>query len=117
MIDTVHKLWQNFYYGTLGRTSDVDLSVMPATINLKTHYDAKNEVYWVESPDLPDFEATGKTLEDLAVHIGDSLLVYLDIPYYFAKNYQDGTLTITDPRTGHTKDVKVSREGVERVFA
>lgn len=117
MIDMAHRLWQNFYYGVLDRTSYIDLSVIPPTISLETHYDSKHKVYWVESPDLPDFEATGKTLEDLAEHVGDSLLVYLDIPHYFAKNYEDGTLTITDPRTGSTRNVTVSRKGVERVLA
>jgi len=68
--------------------SDVDLSDVPVNITLQSHYDKINKIYWVESDQLPDFEATGKSLEELAIHIGDALLVYLDIPYYFAKNYE-----------------------------
>lgn len=117
MNDLLHRFWQKFYYGVLGRSSDIDLSVLPQNISLKTHYDDKNGVYWVESPDLPDFEATGKTLEELAEHIGDSLLVYLDVPHYFASRYEDGMLTITDPRTGQTKDVTVPRKNVEKALA
>ncbi len=117
MINLVINLWQKFYYGILGRTSDVDLSVLPSEINLITHYDAKNKVYWVESKDLPDFEATGKTPELLAEHIGDALLVYMDIPTYFSKRYQDGVLTIKDPRSSDERIVRVSRKGMEKVFA
>ncbi len=117
MLNLLIGLWQKFYYGLLGRTSSVDLSVLPATIRLTTYYDKKNGVFWVESEDLPDFEATGKSLEQLAEHIGDALLVYMDIPRYFARNYQDGVLTIRDPRSADGQVVRISREGIERVFA
>lgn len=116
MINLIHRLWQNFYYGYMRNVSDVDLSDVPMNITLKSHYDKRNKVYWVESDQLPDFEATGKTLEELATNIGDALLVYLDIPYYFAKNYEDGILTIKDPRTKNGEVIRVSRTGVERVL-
>lgn len=117
MLRLLHKLWQSFYYGVLGYTSDIDLSVMPANISLQTHYDSKNDVYWVESEDLPDFEATGRTPKELAEHIGDALLVYLDVPYYFAKNYEDGILTMIDPKSATGETIHISREGIERVLA
>lgn len=117
MIDRVIQIWQHFYYGFLGRTSDIDLSVIPSSITIVSHYDSKNQVYWVESPDLPDFEATGKSLELLAEHVVDSLLIYLDIPHFFAKRYEGGTLNITDPRTGTQQSIKVARKNLEKVFA
>jgi len=117
MLNLLHKLWQWFYYGVLGNTSDVDLSSLPHEINITTHYDEKNEVYWVESDQLPDFEATGKTLELLAEHIGDAMLVYLDVPSYFAKNYVDGILTIQDPRSTEKQIIRISKTGIEKVFA
>ena len=117
MFNFIHRIWQNFYYGYLGHASDVDFSAIPQNITLQSHYDAVNKVYWVESKELPDFEATGKNLEELAEHIGDSLLVYLDIPYFFAKNYVDGELIMTDPITGNHETIKVSRKSVERVLA
>lgn len=117
MMNVMHRLWQSFYYGVLGHTSDVDLSTLPSQINLITHYDQKNDVYWVESAELPDFEATGKTLGELAEHIGDALLVYCDVPSYFAKNYVDGILTIKDPRSSDDQIIRISRKGIENVFA
>lgn len=117
MIEGVHRLWQSFYYGVLGRVPDVDLSAMPAHFNLEPHYDERNKVYWVESPDLPDFEATGKTLTELAEHIGDALMVYFDIPYYFARKFEDGVMDLTDPRTGKVHKIQVSRSSVERALA
>jgi len=116
MFDSLHRIWQLFYYGLLGRASTVDLSVIPPTINLSTHYDEVNKVYWVESDDLPDFEATGKTFESLAEHVFDSLLVYLDIPYYFARKMPEGELTITNPRV-EGEIIKVTRAGIEKVLA
>lgn len=117
MINLLHKIWQNFYYGTLGYVSDIDLSVIPQSISLKPHYDKLSDVYWVESAELPDFEATGKTLEELAIHIGDALLVYFDVPYYFARNYKDGIMTIPDPKTGNQESIHVSRKSFEKVLA
>ncbi len=115
--EQLNRIWQDFYYGALKRVPDVDLSVIPSNFNLIPHYDEKNEVYWVESPELPDFEATGKTLKELAKHVGDALMVYFDIPYYFAKNFEDGVINITDPRTGRLHNIKVSRSSVERALA
>jgi len=101
----------------MNNVSDVDLSAIPAHISLQPYYDDKNDVYWVESDDLPDFEATGKTLEQLAEHIGDALLVYFDVPHYFARNYVDGVMTIADPKTGDNQPIRISRQGIERALA
>ena len=117
MIDFINHLWQEFYYGTLKRVPDIDMSVIPAEFNLVPHYDQSHGVYWVESPDLPDFEATGKDLNELAKHIGDALMVYFDVPYYFARKFQDGELSLTDPRTGKLHKIQVSRKAVERALA
>lgn len=117
MMSLFYKVWQKFYYGALGYAPDIDLSVIPSSITIHPHYDAVNKVYWVESPELPDFEATGKTLEALAEHVGDSLLVYFDIPYYFARQYVDGALTIKDPKTGKEEVVRISRKNLEKALA
>lgn len=117
MFEVISKVWQSFYYGTLKRVPDVDLSVIPPHFNLTPHYDEKHEVYWVESSDLPDFEATGKSMEELAEHIGDALMVYFDVPYYFARRFKDGRMDLRDPRTGELHQIQVSRSTVERALA
>jgi predicted RNase H-like HicB family nuclease len=84
IMDGIIDIWQNFYYGTLHRAPKVDLSVIPQSFQFHIHYDDNNKVFWIDSPDLPDFEASGKTLEELAKNIQDTLYVYFDIPRYFA---------------------------------
>jgi hypothetical protein len=117
-METIINLWQNFYYGVLGRAPKVDWSVVPSSIRFDVHYDAKNNVYWVDSQDLPDFEATGKTLEELAEHIDDTVYVYFDIPRYFARRSgAHATVNLQDPRTGEAKSITVRRQQLERVLA
>lgn len=118
-MDAIIDLWQYFYYRVLQRAPKVDLSVVPRSFGFTPHYDEVNGVYWVESKELPDFEATGKTLEELASNIQDTLFVYFDIPRYFAKQSKDlPYLDMIDPRTGEPKRVTtVQRDQLEEMFA
>ena len=113
------NLWQELYYGILHRVPEIDLSVIPQNFRFTTHYDQKNNIYWIDSPDLPDFEATGKTLEELASHIKDTIYVYFDIPHYFAKRDHGLTkIDLPDPRTGDHKIITIGgRQQLENVLA
>ncbi|MDR0979576.1 MAG: hypothetical protein LBM12_00210 [Candidatus Nomurabacteria bacterium] len=117
-MEALIDLCQNFYYGILGRAPKIDFSTIPRSFTLNLHQDKKNGIYWVDSPDLPDFEATGKTLGELAKHIDDTFYVYFDIPRYFARRSgAPATVNLTDPRTGEAKSFTVRRQQLERAFA
>jgi len=85
MIDIATNLWQEFIYGVLKRRPTIDFSEMPSQINFVSHYDAERDVHWVEAPSLPEFIVSGKDAKELAIHINDTLMVYFDVPTYFAK--------------------------------
>ena len=117
-MEVIIDWWQYFYYGVLGRAPKVDLSVVPSSFGLNPHYDEVNEVYWVDSNELPDFEATGKTLEELAENIQETLYVYCDVPRYFARRHNaHSNLNIKDPRTGEARSIVVQRKQLERALA
>jgi predicted RNase H-like HicB family nuclease len=110
-------LWQTFIYGTLKRRPATDLSEMPTQLNFVMHYDKRNKLYWVEATNLPEFVVTGKTLEEVAKNIGDTILVYFDIPTYFAKQYVDGEFKLINPKTGEEETTKLNKEELSRVLA
>lgn len=111
------SFWQSLVYGALNRRPAIDFSEIPAQIQFTSHYDEKNEVYWVEAENLPEFIVTGKTKADLARNIGDTLMVYFDIPTYFAKKFVDGSFQITDPKTGVIETIQVNKEELNKVLA
>jgi predicted RNase H-like HicB family nuclease len=109
--------WQGFLYGVLKQRPDIDLSDLPLQIRIISHYDKASQLHWVEAPDHPDFMATGRTSEELAKNIGDTLLVYFDIPSYFARKYTDGTLIVTNHKTGEQETISINKEALEKVLA
>lgn len=117
MVNFILYLWQEFYYGILRRRPAIDFSDIPSSINLVGHFDEKNRVHWVESPDLPEFYASGKTKEDLAKNIFDTILVYFDVPTYFAKRMKDGVLHLNNAKKGTKEIIQVDREAIDRVLA
>lgn len=82
-----------------------------------SHYDETRDIHWVEAPDLPEFFASGKTPEDLAKNIGDTILVYFDVPTYFSKKYEDGIFTFHNKKTGERELITVNKKELDRVLA
>jgi len=117
MMNSITSAWQTFIYGVLKRRPAIDFSEIPQQINFTTHYDAKNQVYWAEASAMPEFYVSGKTLEELTRNIGDTVLVYFDVPHYFAKKYKDGQFSLTDPITGKVETISLNKEELNRVLA
>ncbi len=117
-MDMIINIWQEFYYGLLHRVPKIDFSAIPQSISFKTHYDEINKVYWVDSEELPDFEASGKSLKELAKNIESTIYVYFDVPRFFAKRDNRAFMAdIHDPVTGRQNRIVVERKQLERVFA
>jgi predicted RNase H-like HicB family nuclease len=56
--------------------------------------------YWVSSKELPGLHASGDTLAELRTALFDTLLVYYDVPRYYAKKIRDTlTMQLSDGRT------------------
>jgi predicted RNase H-like HicB family nuclease len=108
---------QYIWYGVLKRTPNVDFSEIPTEINLIPGYDEANDVHYVIAPELPEFIVTGKTSEELHKNIGDSILVYYDVPSYFARKYKDGILNFTNQKTGTHETIKFDKKALDEVFA
>jgi predicted RNase H-like HicB family nuclease len=117
MMDPAISVWQSFIYGVLKYRPAIDFSEIPATLDFVAHYDAKNDVHWVEAPQLPEFYVSGKTSEELAKNVGDTLLVYFDVPTYFAKKWSDGVFNFTNQKTGEHETIHVNKEELDRVLA
>ena len=72
---------------------------LPNNISLSMFNDPQRNVFWVESNEFPDFVASANTEEDLIKEIHQTLLLYFDIPRYYAKKFDDqGILTLDDGR-------------------
>ncbi|PIZ63140.1 hypothetical protein COY17_01185 [Candidatus Saccharibacteria bacterium CG_4_10_14_0_2_um_filter_52_9] len=108
--------WQSFIYGVLKRRPSIDFSEIPSTIHFTSRYDQKNKVHWVESPELPEFIVSGKTSEELAKNVGDTLLVYFDVPTYFARRFPEGVFNFTNKKTGQQETIQVKKE-LDRALA
>jgi len=68
---------------------------IPTKLELVVRFDKKNKVYWAECESLPDFIATADTQEHLLIEIFDTLLLYFNVPRYFAKQLtKPGKLTL-----------------------
>jgi len=100
------NVWQTFIYGVLKHRPEIDFSEIPANIHFVSHYDKENDILWVESPELPEFYVSGKTSEELARNVGDTLMVYFDIPTYFARNFKDGVFNFSNLKTGEHETIQ-----------
>lgn len=112
-------LWQNFIYGFLKRKPEIDFSEIPEQIDFKKYYDEQNKVHWIEVENLPEFYVTGKTEEELAANFHDTIMVYFDVPTYFAKKLNvGGRLSIVNSKTGEEKIVTIHpKEEIYKVTA
>jgi len=116
-MNTMIYLWQAFIYGVLGMRPSIDFSEIPKQFSFSSHYDEENKVYWVEAYNLPEFIVSGKTPEELAKNFVDTILVYFDVPRYFAKKYKGGEFKFTNPKTGEAQTVQLNKEELSRVLA
>jgi predicted RNase H-like HicB family nuclease len=117
MINIVVYAWQSFLYGFLKRRPDFDFSEIPQQINFESHYDKENDVHWLEVPELPEFYVTGKTAEELAEHFTETLLVYFDVPVYFARRYKPGIRFDFNNQKTKEREIIELKEELHRALA
>jgi hypothetical protein len=101
-----------FKYDLLKRPAYFDYSIMPASLNFESHYNAEQDLHWLEAKDMPEFYVTGKNKVELARNVGDTLLVYYDVPTYFAKKWRPDTNTFRfeNKKTGEQEYVSLAYE-------
>lgn len=119
VIDTVHNVWQGFIYGVLNRRPSIDLSEIPTEVHFKQYFDKKNKVYWIEAKELPDFIVSGKNQTELARNFHETMMVYFDVPTYFAKKLNPTIrINITNHKTKQNEELNVNyREELNKVLA
>lgn len=120
MTEIANNLWQEFIYGVLKRRPTIDFSEMPETISFVSNYDEKHDVHWLEATNLPEFIVSGKDAKELATNINDTLLVYFDVPHYFAKRFKvDSTIfNFENKKTNQHETVELNyKEELDRVLA
>jgi site-specific DNA-adenine methylase len=102
-------LWQNVYYGLLRPNYKFDYNVMPQTINFTSHYDSERDLHWLESSEFPELYVTGHNKEELARNVTDTLLVYFDVPTYFARKFKpdNQTFSFENQKTGEREYVSL----------
>jgi predicted RNase H-like HicB family nuclease len=95
-------------YGLLKRPYSLE-GKLPQTINFDSHYDAENEIHWLECSEFPEFYVTGKDKEELARNVTDTMLVYFDVPTYLAKRYKPTNMRFTfqNQKTGEQEYVSL----------
>ncbi|HEX6257942.1 MAG TPA: hypothetical protein VFZ48_00515 [Candidatus Saccharimonadales bacterium] len=102
---------QVIMYGVFKNKPDIDFSEIPETISFVSHYDKDNDVHWLESPELPEFYVTGKNVEELARNTTDTLLVYYDVPTYFARRFSHtAEFKFTNQKTGKEETIHIKEE-------
>jgi len=119
-MDSLIYITQWVNYGLLKRKPAIDFSQIPANVPLHLGYDKKHKVHWAIAANLPGFEVTGKTEGELADNIWDTLLVYFDIPTYFARRKAppSAVFEVTDKKKHTTKTFEVhARKELDKVLA
>lgn len=99
-------------YDVLKMPAFFDYTIIPGHIDFDSHYDEYKNLHWLETEDLPDFYVSGKDKLDLANHVGDTLLVYYDVPTYFAKKWHPDkqTFSFENKKTGEHEYVSLDYE-------
>lgn len=117
-MDYLINIWQGLKYGVFRQRLNFD--DLPDTLKFISHYDRKSDLHWLECPDLPEFFVTGKDKEELARNVTDTLLVYYDVPTYFAKRFKPDNTTFSyeNQKTGQHEYVSLDYiEELKRVAA
>ncbi|WKZ30736.1 MAG: hypothetical protein QY318_02710 [Candidatus Dojkabacteria bacterium] len=81
---------------------------IPNSIRLEFKTDRTTGLTWATSPDLPAFVVTGYSNEEILKETYETLLVYFDVPTYFAKRMNDyGEITLQNGEKVRITDVKI----------
>lgn len=86
-MDMLYDIIDTIKYGVL-KAQPPQLAI-PSHLPLTLHKDRENDVIWCDSIDLPGFVATAKTEKELLKEVYETLLVYFDVPRYFARKMND----------------------------
>ena len=107
-MDALINIWQEIKYGVL-RREGFDFDQLPKTLNFNSNYDPNKDLHWLECVNLPEFYVTGRNKEELARNVTDTLMVYYDVPTYFAKRYKpnDTRFTFENKKTGEHEYVSL----------
>lgn len=98
LIDKILHVYDSVKY-EIFKVKPKSIFSLPNNISLSMFNDPQRNVFWVESNEFPDFVASANTEEDLIKEIHQTLLLYFDIPRYYAKKFDDqGILTLDDGR-------------------
>lgn len=99
-------------YDILRQEAIFDYSIMPNPINFVSHYDEERDLHWLEVEELPGFVVSGRNKVELARNLGDTLLVYYDVPTYFAKkwNPENQKFAFLNRKTGEQEYVSLDYE-------
>lgn len=107
IISLLVDIWQSFKYGVLKQRPNIDFSEIPNEFKFISHYDELNDVHWLEVQDMPEFIVSGKTTKELANNFTDTLLVYYDIPTYFAKRFAANSNIVFEITNQKTKKQEI----------
>ncbi len=99
-------------YDILRRPQSFDYTVIPQSFSFDSNYDKDRDLHWLESKEMPDFYVTGSNKVELASRVGDTLLVYFNVPTYFAKKWKPETTTFNfeNKKTGEQEYVSLAYE-------
>lgn len=120
IMESAIYLWQSIVFGVFKKDPHIDFSEFPSTLRFISHYDSKNDIHWLECPELPEFHVTGKNKEELARNVTDTLLVYFDVPTYFARKFRPDNIRFNfeNKKTGEHEYVSLDyMEELNRVLA
>ncbi len=82
---------------------------LPKHLEMTGGYDEGNKVYWLECEELPGFVVSASSKKQLLREIYETLLVYFDVPRYFAKRMNDyGELVMPDGRKIKMVDTQIN---------
>ena len=89
-----------------------DYSIIPTSLTFKSNYDKNQDLHYLEINELPWTYVTGHDKLELAKNIGDTLLVYYDVPTYFAKKWrpESTTFNFENAKTGEQEYVSLDYE-------
>jgi hypothetical protein len=99
-------------YDVLKQPSFYDYTALPDVINFDSHYDEGKQLHWLESEELPGFYVTGRNKLELAKNVTETLLVYFDVPTYFARKWrpENQKFNFENKKTGEHEYVSLDYE-------
>lgn len=84
---------------------------IPNRLSLILHYDKENQVLWCDPDELPGFVATAKTEKEMLKEVYETLLIYFDVPRYFANKMDDyGQMTLPNGKQIQLSEVTINKD-------